>query len=107
MLKQILVINFWFWTERFFKSNDIVYRYLIFSVVLFCSVFSFKYRYILYASGTGTVPTVYSVYIFSVRKKIDVLQEPYDYVIKRVIALEGDTVRSHVHPPVRVRIPEG
>lgn len=34
-------------------------------------------------------------------------KEPYDYVIKRVIALEGDTVRSHAHQPVRVRIPEG
>ena len=34
-------------------------------------------------------------------------QEPYDYVIKRVIGLEGDTVTSHQHSRIRVKIPEG
>ena len=84
-----------------------MYWYLICTVVFFVAFFRLSTGTPCHASGTGTVPTVYSVYIFSVRKKIDVLQEPYDYVIKRVIALEGDTVRSHVHQPVRVRIPEG
>lgn len=35
-------------------------------------------------------------------------KEPYDYVIKRVIALEGDSVRPHVYKPgLKIRIPEG
>jgi len=34
-------------------------------------------------------------------------KEPYDYVIKRVIGLEGDTVTSHQHSRIRVKIPEG
>jgi hypothetical protein len=47
-----------------------------------------------------------NAFLFSTANR-DSAQEPYDYVIKRVIALEGDTVRSHLHHPVRVRIPEG
>jgi len=34
-------------------------------------------------------------------------KEPHDYVIKRVIGLEGDTVTSHQHSPIKVKIPEG
>jgi len=34
-------------------------------------------------------------------------KEPYDFLIKRVIGLEGDTVTSHNHSPIRVKIPQG
>jgi len=34
-------------------------------------------------------------------------KEPYDFLIKRVIGLEGDTVTSHDHSPIRVKIPQG
>lgn len=34
-------------------------------------------------------------------------KDPYDFLIKRVIGLEGDTVTSHAHSPIRVKVPEG
>jgi len=34
-------------------------------------------------------------------------KEPYDYVIKRVIGLEGDTVRSHQNHHLRITVPQG
>jgi len=34
-------------------------------------------------------------------------KEPYDYVIKRVIGLEGDIVRSHQNHHLRITVPQG
>jgi len=34
-------------------------------------------------------------------------KDPYDYLIKRVIGVEGDTVTSHLYPPIKIRVPKG